>query len=194
MRKVIGITGGISSGKSLVSNYIKNKGYKLIDADIIARNIIYKDSLASKAILKEFGQDYFILGELDRKKLGNLVFNNPDKLEILNKITHPIIKNQINAEIKKNDGIIFIDVPLLYEDAYDTICDDVVVVYTTYDIQLNRLMKRDGIDVNYAKKKIDSQMSLEKKKDLAKYVIYNIKDEDYCYRQIDLILKKIEEE
>ncbi len=194
MKKVIGITGGISSGKSVVSNYIKNKGYVLIDADKISKEIVYKNSPASNLILKEFGEEYFTNRELDRKKLAKTVFNNPDKLQILNGIMHPLIKDKIKSLINENEGIIFIDVPLLYEDSYDVLCDAVICVYTTKEIQIERLMKRDSIDLEYAQKKIDSQMSLDKKKELSKYVIYNTKDILYCYEQIDLILKKIEEE
>lgn len=193
MKKVIGITGGISSGKSLVSNYIKNKGYKVIDADIVSRELIYKNSVASNEILKQFGEDYFTSGELDRKKLGQAVFSDKFKLMMLNNIMHPLIKQKIKEEIDLSDGIIFIDVPLLYEDSYDKLCDSVILVYTTPSIQLKRLMARDNIDREYATKKISSQMSLEHKLELANYIIYNIKDIDYCYNQIDTILKEIKE-
>ena len=193
MKKVIGITGGISSGKSLVSNYIKNKGYKVIDADIVSRELIYKNSVASNEILKQFGEEYFTFGELDRKKLGQAVFGDKFKLMMLNNIMHPLIKQKIKEEIDLSDGIIFIDVPLLYEDSYDKLCDSVILVYTTPSIQLKRLMARDNIDREYAAKKISSQMSLEHKKELANYIIYNIKDIDYCYNQIDTILKEIKE-
>lgn len=192
MKKVYGITGGISSGKSTVVDYLLNKGYIVIDADKISREITSSNSEVISEIKKHFGQDYFTNRILDRKKLANLIFNDECKRLLLNSICHPVIKREIIKEINKyNCDIIFIDVPLLYESGFNDLCDEVIVVYVNRDIQINRLMNRDLISFNYALKKIESQMSLNKKRELAGYVIYNNGTYDLLVNNIEELLEDI---
>ncbi len=172
MKKVIGVTGGIASGKSNVLSVIKNLGYKVIDTDIIAHEPQQKNMPIYNAIKETFGSEYFTLdGSLDRKKLGSLIFHNEEAKNKLNSISHPLIHQVVLDEIGKSNGIIFIDVPLLYESGFDSLCDKVICVYLNRETQIKRLMERDHIDLEYAKSKIASQMDLNKKKEMADYVI-----------------------
>ena len=173
MKKVVGITGGIASGKSNVANICKELGYVVIDSDTIVRELSEKNMPLYNAFLKEFGPDYLDLkGNLDKKKLGKLIFNNSDIKSTMDKISHPIIveelKNRINSY---NDGLIFVDIPLLYEAKLEYLCDKIICVFLKKKLQVERLMARDGIDEDYALAKIHSQMDLYLKKELADYVI-----------------------
>ena len=173
MKSVIGITGGIASGKTNVSNVCKELGYKVIDSDKIARDLSKKGYPLYDAILKEFGPDYLNEdGDLDRKKLAKLVFNNQDIKERMDKITHPLIVEEIKKQIKEiDDELIFVDIPLLFEAKLDYLCDKVICVFLKKKLQVERLMQRDGIDEDYALAKIHSQMDLYMKKELSDYVI-----------------------
>ena len=195
MRKVIGVTGGISSGKSNVISIIKRQGFKVIDCDLINHNLQKINMPIYNAITEAFGSSYFLDNkELDRKKLGELIFHNENEKLKLNSISHPIIKEEVLKEINKADGIIFVDVPLLYESKFDSLCDKVICVYLNKETQIKRLMERDHIDYSYAKAKIASQMDLDQKRDLADYVIDSKGSFQETYHQVLKILEMIKGE
>ncbi|MDY5982937.1 MAG: dephospho-CoA kinase [Anaeroplasma sp.] len=195
MRKVIGVTGGISSGKSNVISIIKRQGFKVIDCDLINHNLQKINMPIYNAIKEAFGSSYFLDNkELDRKKLGELIFHNENEKLKLNSISHPIIKEEVLKEINQADGIVFVDVPLLYESKFDSLCDKVICVYLNKETQIKRLMERDHIDYSYAKAKIASQMDLDKKRDLADYVIDSKGSFQETYRQVLKILEMIKGE
>ena len=195
MRKVIGVTGGISSGKSNVISIIKRQGFKVIDCDLINHNLQKINMPIYNAIKEAFGSSYFLDNkELDRKKLGELIFYNENEKLKLNSISHPIIKEEVLKEINKADGIIFVDVPLLYESKFDSLCDKVICVYLNKETQIKRLMERDHIDYSYAKAKIASQMDLDQKRDLADYVIDSKGSFQETYHQVLKILEMIKGE
>ena len=173
MKRVIGITGGIASGKSNVSNICKELGYEVIDSDSIVKELSEKNKPLYNAYLKEFGPDFLDLeGNLDKKKLGKLIFNNLELKKKMDKISHPIVVEEIKNRISNiNDGLIFVDIPLLYEAKLEYLCDKVICVFLKKKLQVERLMARDGIDEDYALAKIHSQMDLYMKKELADYVI-----------------------
>ena len=195
MRKVIGVTGGIASGKSNVISIIKRQGFKVIDCDLINHNLQKINMPIYNAIKEAFGSSYFLdNGELDRKKLGELIFHNEKEKLKLNSISHPIIKEEVLKEINKADGIVFVDVPLLYESKFDSLCDKVICVYLNRKTQIERLMERDHIDYSYAKSKIASQMDLDQKRDLADYVIDSKGSFQETERQVLKILEMIKAE
>ena len=195
MRKVIGVTGGIASGKSNVISIIKRQGFKVIDCDLINHNLQKINMPIYNAIKEAFGSSYFLdNGELDRKKLGELIFHNENEKLKLNSISHPIIKEEVLKEINKADGIVFVDVPLLYESKFDSLCDKVICVYLNRETQIERLMERDHIDYSYAKTKIASQMDLDQKRDLADYVIDSKGSFQETERQVLKILEMIKGE
>lgn len=178
MSMVIGITGGIASGKSFVCNYLINLGYEVIDSDNISKNLSEINKPIYNAIVKEFGKDYLNSDKtLNRKKLGNLVFNDSISLKKLNNITHPLIINEIKKRIKESKcNLIFLDIPLLFEANLEYLCDKIVCVYVDEQIQIKRLMNRDKIDLEYALKKINSQIPLKEKIKMADYIIYSLED------------------
>lgn len=197
---IIGLTGGISTGKSTVSSILDEKGFKIIDADKIARNVVEKGKDAYFKIIEYFGKDILSTdGDIDRKALGNIIFNDKNLRESLNSITHPYIFKEIKNQIEnmaKNNSIIFLDVPLLFEQyrlwrEYSIEFNEIWLVYCDKDTQINRLMKRDDISKEEAEKKINSQMSLDKKKTMSSKTIDNSKDLGYLKKQIEELLKVI---
>lgn len=192
LKNAIAITGGISTGKSSVCNLLKLYGYSIIDADTIAHNTLY--CLHDKVVLA-FGDGILDSnGNIDRKKLGEIVFSNPQKKEILQSILHPMIRNEILSraeQLERYSKVYFVDIPLFFEVKERYSINKVLLVYTPKEIQLNRLIKRDGIDVDLALKKIQSQMDIEAKKLLSTYIVDNSKDLSYLQLQIEAFLKTI---
>ena len=178
MTYILGLTGGIATGKSTVSHIFKNSNVPVIDADIIARQVVEPKSETLKMIINKFGEKYLMEnGALNRKKLGKLVFNDGVALEKLNGVIHPAIRKEILAQIqsyrKSGSPLIVLDMPLLFEENYQTICDAVMVVFVPEITQLKRLINRDGLTSDEAQLRIKAQWPIQKKKDLADFVIDN---------------------
>ena len=176
LSKIIGITGSIATGKSQVSNILRDLGYTVIDSDLVAREIAEREDILDE-IKKFFGDDATLGGKLNRSYVRDIVFKDEEKLKILNSIMHRTIYENILSRIKDGE-INFIDVPLLFETIeeakiYGLDYDEVWVVYSNPSIQLKRLMKRDNISRAEAQRIIDSQISIEEKKNLADYVVEN---------------------
>lgn len=195
MKRVIGITGGIASGKSNVSNVIKSLGYHVIDSDLITHKLEDIGGKVYNAIVLAFGKSYLKDDKsLDRKKLGNLIFSDSKAKEKLNSISHPIIVDEIKKEINNiNDEMIFVDIPLLYESKLEYLCDKIICVYLPKNEQIKRLIFRDNIDEEFAIKKVDSQMSLDKKKELADYVIDSRGTFLETKKQVEDLIKELKE-
>lgn len=194
-KKIIGLTGSIATGKSLVSKYLSDKGLKVIDADKMARVAVEKKEVIDKIKLA-FGEDIYNGNELDRDKLGKIIFKDDSEREKLNSIMFPVIYKLINDEIKRNDGIIFVDIPLLFENEEinrenNLFFDEIWLVYLDRDTQVERLMLRDNIDRDYAKEKISSQISVEEKKKKSDIIIDNSGDIKKTYEQVDEFLGKL---
>lgn len=162
---IIGLTGGIASGKSTVSKIVKELGAIIVDADIKAKEISEREDVVAEA-KNIFGKDIIDNnGKIDRVKLKEIVFSNKEKLKELNNLIHPKVVNEfkkIKESSNKNDIIIF-DVPLLFETGMDKMCEKIILVFVDKDIQIKRMIERDNIDRELAEKIINSQMSLEEK-------------------------------
>ena len=176
----IGLTGNIASGKSMVSQFLKEMGAIIIDADIIAREIVEFGSPALKEIGQEFGQQVLKQdGTLNRKYLGSIVFADVQALKKLNQITHPRIRELINVKIEKylngqaSEKALVIDAALLIEFGIHKMVDLVWVVQVNTGLQLQRLMLRDKLTESEARYRIDSQMPQSEKLKHADKVIYN---------------------
>ncbi len=195
MKMVIGITGGIASGKSNVCHVIKELGYPIIDCDEITRRNYQIGGKIYNVVLERFGEEYLLDdNNIDRKKLARLVFNNQSAKMLLNSITHPIIKEELLEEIAKyDDGLVFVEVPLLYEAKFDTLVDKVICVFLSQKYQVERLMEREGIDEDFALKKIHSQMDLYMKKSLADYVVNSKGSFDETKAQVIEIINNLKE-
>jgi len=173
---IIGLTGGIATGKSQSSKIFKELGCYIIDADKLSRTLTTKDSRCLKEIVGAFGTDVLKDdGTLNRKKLGQIVFNNKQSKIELERIIHPHIIRRTNEIIAKkyNTTDIIVDAPLLFEVGLDRICDKVIVIYAKYHLQLARFMKRDNISKEEAIKRIALQMPIEDKMKLADITIDN---------------------
>lgn len=193
--KIIGLTGSISTGKTQVSNYLRDKGEKVIDADLIAREVVALEPVKEK-IKEAFGNDIYKNDELDRKALGEIVFRDKEKRQVLNEIEHPEIYRIILEEIKNSKGRVFVDIPLLFEsqhlnEKYGLVFDEVWLVYVNREKQIERLAKRDGISKDYALEKINSQLSVEEKKKLADVIIDNSSTLSETFRQVEENLKRL---
>lgn len=189
---IIGITGSIACGKSTVSNYLKSKGYIVIDADKIGHEALDDDYVKEKLILA-FGNEILDDNKINRQKLGELVFGNSSNLNVLNSIIHPEIRKKILEKIDKNNDkeLIFIDVALLFEAKFDDLVDKIIVVYVDKNTQLTRLMKRNSISEKEALSRIVSQMSPIEKAKLGDYTVNNNLDVINTYEQVDKVLSEL---
>lgn len=189
---IIGITGSIACGKSTVSNYLKSKGYIVIDADKIGHEALDDDYVKEKLILA-FGNEILEDNKINRQKLGELVFGSSSNLNVLNSIIHPEIRKKILQKIDKNNDkeLIFIDVALLFEAKFDDLVDKIIVVYVDENTQLTRLMKRNSISEKEALSRIVSQMSPIEKAKLGDYTVNNNLDVINTYEQVDKVLSEL---
>ncbi len=200
MGLVIGLTGGIATGKTLVSNIFKRLGARVIDLDEIAREVVRPGLPAWREIVEAFGQGILIQGgEIDRKRLGEIVFNNPDLLKKLNAITHPRILEEARRRIERirreePDAIIIVDAALLVESGYHQEMDRVIVVYADEEVQLERLMRRNGLSREEAEKRVRAQMPIEEKLSYADYVIQNNGSVEETEREVIDLFKRLKEE
>jgi len=188
---VIGLTGGIASGKSTVSAKLKELGAAVIDADLLARDVVRKGEIAYNKIVQCFGADILLPGgDIDRKKLGNIVFSDKEKLELLNSITHPEIINRMKERIQelKAEGakVIVVDAAILIEMGLHKYVDSVWVLSVDRETQLKRLAERDKYDYREAENRINSQFTDEVRKKYADVVIDNSKP-------IEEVEKRLEE-
>lgn len=198
--KIIGITGGIATGKSTVSNIIKKAGYIVIDADKIAREVMKKGAPAYEEIIDTFGKEVLKDDKtIDRKKLGNIIFADILWREKLNNIVHPYIFNRMEELIdqySRQEKLLFLDIPLLIEELdkmkKDGInLDEIWLVYVDEATQLDRLMKRDSIDRLEGIKRIKAQMPIELKREYATRIIDNRGDLEMLNRQMIKIMDEI---
>lgn len=195
MALIIGLTGSIASGKSTVSLMFDEFRIPVVDADKIAREVVYPGEEAYNKIIETFGTH--VLREdktLNRKKLGEIVFDDQEKLEALNQIVHPAIRKRI---IEKRDGFVqdgascvVLDIPLLFESNLTNFVDKTIVVYVDENVQLQRLMERDEFGESEALKRIKSQMPVKEKAKLADAVINNNSSKTATFEQLEDILRK----
>jgi len=176
---LVGLTGGIATGKSTVSALLRQLGCEIIDADLLAREVVEPGQPALTQIVTEFGRDVVTAtGELDRKKLGAIVFANPERRRRLEAITHPAIRDRFLARLDELAeqgfvGLVVFDAAVMIESGNYKNMDRLVVVVTDEATQMARLRGRDGTDVPENQRKISSQMPLADKARLADYVIDN---------------------
>lgn len=193
MSFVVGLTGGIASGKSTVSNMLKEMRITVIDADVESRLAVQNGEPAYNQIVKSFGQEILLPdGEIDRQKLGSIIFHDETKRKQLNQIVHPEVRRRMNekkeAALKNAEKIVILDIPLLFESNLVNMVDKTLLVYVDRDIQLKRLMERNNLSKDEAEARIHSQMLLAEKIKLADKVINNNGSLSETKRQLDEIL------
>lgn len=188
---VIGLTGGIASGKSTVSAKLKELGAAIIDVDVIARGVVSKGEIAYNRIVQSFGENILLpSGEINRKKLGNIVFSDKEKLALLNSITHPEIINRVKEKIQEYKAagkkVIVVDAAILIEMGLYKYVDSVWVVVVDRETQIKRLIERDKFDYKDSENRINSQFTNEVRRKYADVIIDNNKP-------IEEVRKRIEE-
>lgn len=197
MTVVIGLTGSIASGKSTVSLMFDEFSIPVIDADKIAREVVRPNEPAYRDIVKYFGRD--ILREdqtLNRKALGEIVFNDQAKLDTLNRFVHPKIRERMielrDAYVGMHEKAVVLDIPLLFENNLSTLVDKTIVVTVDEETQIKRLMEREEFTRSEALNRIQVQMPLKEKEALADHVINNNGDKYDSYLQLQDILRELE--
>jgi dephospho-CoA kinase len=194
--KLIGLTGGISSGKSTVSGFLTKLGAHIIDADLLAREVVAKGSQGLDQIAQAFGRSVLTPdGTLDRKKLGEIIYADEAKRKVLEQITHPLIFARFGelteqAEARGESHVVY-DAPLLFERGLHHMMASTIVVWVPRSIQLERLMLRDAIDLEAAEKRLASQMPLDEKRALANYVIDNSKTREHTQAQAEFVWRSL---
>ncbi|RYM06908.1 dephospho-CoA kinase [Sporolactobacillus sp. THM7-7] len=191
----VGLTGGIASGKSTVSDWLKARRYPLIDADRVAREVVAPGEPVLKQIADEFGRDMLLPdGGLNRKALGKQIFHDKDKRERLNGMLHPLIRERMMERVKRlgqaGAPVVFLDIPLLFEGPLACWVDRTLLVYVTKDIQLRRLMARNHLSREEAMARIGTQIPLDRKKKLADAVIDNSGSLRETENQLKELLKR----
>lgn len=197
MATIIGLTGGIASGKSTVSEMLQDAGYPVVDADIAAREVVKKGSLGAQQIKEAFGTEVFQAdGELDRPKLGNIIFHDAEKRETLNAIVHPLVKQWMLAEqerhIANGATTIILDIPLLFESQLEDMVQQIIVVSVDENTQLSRLMERNKLTKTEAKARMASQMPLHEKARGADVVIDNAGSLAETKQQVEALVQTFE--
>lgn len=196
MTIVIGLTGGIASGKSTISSMLQEKGIRVVDADHIARVVVEVGEPAYNQIVEEFGIE--ILKEdktINREKLGTIIFSDENKRQTLNSIVHPAVRKemlkQVEEEKNKQSNAVVLDIPLLFESKLTHIVDKTLLVYVDQETQMKRLMKRNGYNEEEAKMRMDSQLPLYEKRELSDYIIDNNGSIESTKKQLNYLLEKI---
>lgn len=195
MNYIIGLTGGIASGKSTASDYIRSKGYPVLDADTYAKKATAKGGPAYQGIIDHFGAELLQDdGEIDRRKLGAIVFNDDGERKVLNQLVHPEVRRMMDADKDRlaEEGHVFLDIPLLFENGLDRQCDITLTVYVEQETQIERLMERNGFSHSEALSRINSQMPLSEKRDRSDEVLDNSGSKNELYAQIEDFLANIE--
>lgn len=195
MALIIGLTGSIASGKSTVANMFAQMEIPIVDADLIAREVVEPGKPAYEQIVETFGREILETNkEIDRKKLGTLVFEDEHERKKLNDIVHPAIRQEMLRQrddyIKEGKQCVVMDIPLLFESNLFHFVEKVLVVYVDEQTQLQRLMNRDQSSEKEARQRIDSQISLEEKAKQADAIIDNRGARDESLKQLKKILKE----
>ncbi len=191
------MTGGIASGKSTVASRLAALGAFVLDADVMARRAVVKGSRGWQAVVDTFGPGILAPdGRIDRRKLGDLVFADPEKRRLLEKIIHPLVRSRMDAEVERigrqdSQSVIVEDIPLLFEAGMDRGLDEIIVVYIPGHLQLKRLVERDRLTYARARARIGSQMPLEEKRRRATMVIDNSGSLEETFRQTDLVYRRL---
>lgn len=176
MPKVIGLTGGIATGKSTVSKMLEERGFYIVDADIASRKAVEKGSKGLRQVEEVFGEKAILNGEMNRQYVGAIVFKDEDMRKKLNNIVHPIVREIMEVEKQiglEQDKNVIMDIPLLFENNLQDTVDETWLVYTTKETQIVRLKQRNQLTDEEAVSRIKSQMPIEEKKEKADVTIDN---------------------
>ncbi len=193
MGKIIGITGGIASGKSTVTNFLREQGFQVVDADAVVHQLQKPGGRLYQLLVQHFGQEIILEnGELNRPLLASLIFSNPEEREWSKQTQGKIIREELAAlrdQLAQTEAIFFMDIPLLFEQDYSAWFDETWLVYVDRDVQVERFMKRDYLSKEVAESRLATQWSLEEKKKLASHILDNNGSRDQLVTQVVKLLE-----
>ena len=188
MGKIIGITGGIASGKSTVTEFLRQKGFQVVDADAVVHQLQKPGGRLYQVLVEHFGEKILLEnGELNRPLLASLIFSNPEEQEWSKRTQGEIIREELAAlrnQFAQTEALFFMDIPLLFEQNYASWFDETWLVYVNRDVQLERLMKRDQISKEAAESRLNSQWPLERKISLASHSLDNNGNQEQLITQV----------
>ena len=187
----IGITGGIGAGKSIVSEFIEQSGFKVLRSDPIAKELMQTDEQIRKQLMQEFGNEVYSDGKLNTKYLAENVFSDNNKNEIINSIVHPPTLKKIdklNFEILEKQNLVFVESALIYEAEFDDMFDYVILVFSDEKLRIERAVKRGNTSESEIRKRMQFQIDDDKKKDWADFVIENNSSIEDLKQRTDFIL------
>ena len=194
MGKIIGITGGISSGKSTVTNFLRQRGFQVVDADALVHQLQAPGGRLYNILVEHFGNQVVLKnGQLNRPLLASLIFSNPEEQEWSKETQGQVILEELAAlknQLSQTEAIFFMDIPLLFEQGYESWFDEVWLVYLDRETQIERLMNRDKLSLEAAESRLASQWPLDKKKKLATHIIDNSGSLDQLLSQIISLLER----
>ena len=193
MGKIIGITGGIASGKSTVTEFLRQKGFEVVDADALVHQLQKSGGRLYQTLVEHFGEKILLEnGELNRPLLASLIFSNSEEQEWSKETQGQIIREELGSlrdKFAQTEDIFFMDIPLLFEQDYASWFDETWLVYVSRDTQLDRLMKRDYLTIEDAQARLASQWSLEEKKRLASHILDNNGSREQMLSQVTSLLQ-----
>ena len=193
MGKIIGITGGIASGKSTVTNFLREKGFQVVDADAVVHQLQKPGGRLYQLLVQHFGQKIILENkELNRPLLASLIFSNPEEREWSKQTQGEIIREELAAlrdQLAQTETVFFMDIPLLFEQDYSAWFDETWLIYVDRDIQVERFMKRDQLSKEVAESRLAAQWSLEEKKKLASHILDNNGSRDQLVSQVVKLLE-----
>lgn len=188
MGKIIGITGGIASGKSTVTEFLRQKGFQVVDADAVVHQLQKPGGRLYQVLVEYFGEKILLEnGELNRPLLASLIFSNPEEQEWSKRTQGEIIREELAAlrnQLAQTEALFFMDIPLLFEQNYASWFDETWLIYVNRDIQLERLMKRDQISKEAAESRLNSQWPLERKISLSSHSLDNNGNQEQLIAQV----------
>lgn len=188
MGKIIGITGGIASGKSTVTEILRQKGFQVVDADAVVHQLQKPGGQLYQVLVEHFGEKILLEnGELNRTLLASLIFSNPEEQEWSKRTQGEIIREELDAlrnQLAQTEALFFMDIPLLFEQDYASWFDETWLVYVNRDVQLERLMKRDQISKEAAESRLNSQWPLERKISLSSHSLDNNGNQEQLIAQV----------
>lgn len=195
MGKIIGITGGIASGKSTVTEFLRQKGFQVVDADAVVHQLQKPGGRLYQVLVKHFGEKILLEnGELNRTLLAGLIFSNPEEQEWSKRTQGEIIREELDAlrnQLAQTEALFFMDIPLLFEQDYASWFDETWLVYVNRDVQLERLMKRDQISKEAAESRLNSQWPLERKISLSSHSLDNNGNQEQLIAQVVQLLDEM---
>lgn len=195
MGKIIGITGGIASGKSTVTEFLRQKGFQVVDADAVVHQLQKPGGRLYQVLVEHFGEKILLEnGELNRPLLASLIFSNPEEQEWSKRTQGEIIREELAAlrnQFAQTEALFFMDIPLLFEQDYASWFDETWLVYVNRDVQLERLMKRDQISKEAAESRLNSQWPLERKISLASHSLDNNGNQQQLIAQVVQLLEEM---